>query len=151
MSTSVEIKKESMTISWVDGVQLAAEVRNHRVLVDQPLQEGGQDRGVTPIEMFVASLGTCIGYYAVRFFQRHKIPSTGFKIAMEWEYADQPHRIGTLTARVDLPTNFDPAMRERLRKVMEGCTVHNSITIAPVVSIQFATPDKAKAGEGAGK
>ena len=147
MSESVEAKKESMVISWVEGVRLAAEVRNHRVLVDQPLEEGGQDQGVTPVEMFIASLGTCIGSYAVRFFQRHKIPTSGLKIGMEWSYAEQPHRIGTLTSRVYLPIKLDLAMRERLQKVMEGCTVHNSITIAPTVSIQITTPDKSKAGE----
>lgn len=140
MSTPVEIKKESMTISWVGGVQLAAEVRNHSVLVDQPVEEGGQDQGITPVEMFVTSLGTCIGYYAVRFFQRHKIPTAGLKVVMQWGYAEQPHRIGSITARVDLPGKLDPAMQDRLLKVLEGCTVHNSITITPRLSIQLSIP-----------
>lgn len=138
MSAPVETKKETMTISWVGGVQLSAEIRNHRVLVDQPVEEGGQDQGITPVEMFVASLGTCIGYFAVRFCQRHKIPTAGLKIGMEWAYAEQPHRIGTIIAHVDLPGKLDPAMRDRLRKVLEGCTVHNSITITPKISIQLA-------------
>lgn len=141
MSIPVETPKESMTVSWVGGVQLAVEVRKHRTLVDQPVEEGGLDQGMTPVEMFVASLGACIGYFAVRFCQRHKIPSAGLKVAMEWDYAEDPHRIGSLTARVDLPGKRDPAMRNRLKKVLEGCTVHQSITIAPRISIQLTTPE----------
>ncbi len=134
---------ESMSISWVNGVQLEVKVRDHCLLVDQPVQEGGNDEGSTPVEMFVASLGTCIGYFAVRFCQRHKLPMAGLKVFMEWGYAEQPHRIGSMTARVGLPTRLDTAMRERLQKVLEGCTVHNSITHAPEISIQLSTCETA--------
>ena len=129
-----------MTISWIGGVRLAVEARKHRLVVDQPLEEGGQDEGITPVEMFVASLGTCIAYYAVRFCQRHKIPTAGLKVAMEWTYAEQPHRIGTMTAHVVLPGKWEPAMKDRLLKVLEGCTVHQSITIAPRIAIALSTP-----------
>jgi uncharacterized OsmC-like protein len=137
MSTAVDSEKESMTISWVEGVRLAAQVRNHRVVVDQPIEDGGRDQEINPVEMFVVSLGTCIGYYAVRFFQRHKIPATGFKLAMEWDYAEQPHRIGSISIRADFPEKLEPALKERLQKVMEGCRVHNSMTMAPIVMIQL--------------
>jgi uncharacterized OsmC-like protein len=137
-----ELQKESMTISWVGGVQLAVEVRNHRLLVDQPVEEGGKDQGITPVEMLVASLGTCIGYFAVHFCQRHKIPTAGLSVSMEWGYAEQPHRIGSMTAHVDLPSKLDQGMRDRLQKVLEGCTVHHSITIAPKIAIRLSTLEK---------
>ncbi|HLB02049.1 MAG TPA: OsmC family protein [Nitrospiria bacterium] len=88
MTMPVETKKNSITISWVKGVQLAVEVWKHRIMVDQPLEEGGQDQGISPGEMFVGSLGACIGYFAVGFCQRHKIPTAGLKVAMEWDYAE---------------------------------------------------------------
>ena len=137
-----ETQKESMTISWRKRVQFSVDVRKHHFLVDQPAEEGGQDEGIAPVEMLVASLGTCIGYFAVRFCQRHKIPTAGFKVSMEWSYTEQPHRIGLMTAHVDLPAKLDSAMRERLQKVLEGCTVHNSITITPKISIRIATREE---------
>ena len=79
----------------------------------------------------MASLGTCIGYFAVRFFQRHNFPIAGLRVSMEWDYAEKPYRIGSMTARVDLPTRLSSGLRERLQKVLEGCTVHNSITHPP--------------------
>jgi uncharacterized OsmC-like protein len=139
MSDHGPLQKESMTVSWVKGVQLAVQVRKHRFVVDQPVEDGGQDEGITPVEMLVASLGTCIGYFAVRFCQRHKIQTQGLKVSMEWDYAEQPHRIGSMTAHVNLPVTLDSALKNRLEKVLESCTVHNSITLAPKISIRLAT------------
>ncbi len=140
METPKESQKESMEITWIKGVQLDVKVRGHRILTDQPLDEGGTDEGMTPVEMLVASLGSCIGYFAVRFFQRHKFETAGLRVAMEWGYAEQPHRIGSLAAHVHLPVKLDSMMRDRLQKVLEGCTVHNSIQIAPKIEVRLSTP-----------
>ncbi|MDC4206600.1 MAG: OsmC family protein [Candidatus Manganitrophus sp.] len=132
-----ELQKESMTISWTAGVQLAAAVRGHRLIIDQPKEEGGDDQGITPVEMFIASLGACIGYFAIRFCQRHKLPTEGLGVAVSWDYAEQPHRIGAISTRVDLPKGFSAEMKDRLQKVVEGCTIHNSLTHPPQIAVRL--------------
>jgi putative redox protein len=52
-----------------NGVQLEAEARGHRLLSDQPLSNGGDDAGMTPPELMLASLGTCAGYYALQYLR----------------------------------------------------------------------------------
>jgi uncharacterized OsmC-like protein len=128
---------ESMTVSWVKGAQLAVDVRRHRIVVDQPVDEGGEDQGVTPVELLVAALGSCIGYFAARFCQRHQLPTEGLRVTMTWDYAEQPHRVGSMTAHVHLPLELEPAMRARMQKVLEGCTVHHSILITPKINVQI--------------
>lgn len=135
MGGPAEIKKETMSITWMEGVRLAVEVRDQQIVVDQPEDEGGQGQGITPVEMFVGSLGGCIGYFAARFCQRHNIPADGLKVTMEWDYAERPHRVGSMTAHVDLPAPLDPKMKERLQQVLEGCTVHESLINPPQVSV----------------
>lgn len=138
MHTSTkETEKESMKITWTAGVQLAVAVRGHRLIVDQPKEKGGGDQGITPVEMFIASLGACVGYFAVRFCQRHKLPTAGLAVHTIWEYAEQPARIGTIRIRVDLPIGFPSEMRERLQKVVEGCTIHNSLTHPPQIAVSI--------------
>jgi uncharacterized OsmC-like protein len=85
--------------------------------------------------MFIASLGACIGYFAVRFCQRHKLPTEGLGVAVSWDYAEQPHRIGKIHIRVDLPKGFPAAMEDRLQKVVAGCTIHNSLTHPPQIAV----------------
>jgi uncharacterized OsmC-like protein len=137
MPVSVETKKEMLSVSWVDGVRQVVEIRNHRLVLDQPLEDGGQDRGVTPVELFVASLAGCIGYFAVRFCRRHAIPTDGLRITAEWDYAEQPHRVGAITVHADLPAALDSGMRRRLQKVLEGCTVHQSLTHSPRIAVEL--------------
>jgi len=130
---------ESMTVNWVKGAQFSVDVRRHRLLVDQPADEGGEDQGMTPVELLVASLGSCIGHFATRFCSRHHLSADGLRVTMAWDYAEQPHRVGTLTAHVHLPIDLEPAMRARMQKVLEGCTVHNSIAISPKIDVQIVT------------
>jgi putative redox protein len=145
---------ESLNVTWIRGSQLAVDVRRHRLLVDQPVDEGGDDRGMTPVELLIASLGSCIGHFAARFCDRHHLPADGLRVTMAWDYEERPHRVGRMTAHVHLPPSvaaaLEPAMRDRLQKVLEGCTVHNSIAITPKIDIRIgpAPPDASTRGRG---
>jgi putative redox protein len=147
---------ESMSVTWLQGSRLAVEARRHRLLVDQPEEEGGEDLGMTPVELLIASLGSCIGYFAARFCQRHHIPVDGLRVTMGWEYEERPHRVGSMTARVHLPPTvaetLNPAMRTRMQQVLEGCTVHNSIAITPKIGVTITTepPRTSREGQGNG-
>jgi len=142
---------ESMTVTWLKQAQLAVDVRGHRLLVDQPADEGGEDQGMTPVELLVASLGSCIGYFAARFCQRHDLPTDGLQVTMAWDYAEQPHRVGSMTARVHLPVEPEPAIRARMQKVLEGCTVHHSISITPKIDVQITAVTKRLSPDSAWK
>jgi len=128
---------ESLSVTWVDGVQLAVDVRRHRLLVDQPVEEGGRDEGMTPVELLIASLGSCIGYFAVRFCQRHQLATEGLRVRMTWDYAERPHRVGSMAAHVQLPMALEPLLQDRLQQVLEGCTVHKTIEITPKISVRI--------------
>jgi uncharacterized OsmC-like protein len=55
------------TVRYQDGVRFEAEARGHRVLCDQPVQNGGSDEGMSPPELMLASIATCAGYYALQY------------------------------------------------------------------------------------
>ena len=128
-------EKESLVVIPGEGVELIVQVRNHSLIVDQPVEDGGKNGGMTPVELFVSSLGGCIGYYAVRFCQRHKISSEGLKVSVDWDYAEGPHRIGSMAIRVDLPKGWNPEMNDRFHNVLEGCTVQQTIKYQPKIEI----------------
>src|ERR1035438_5447527 len=43
--------------------------RGHRVICDQPVDNGGSDGGMTPPEFLLASLATCAAYYAAQYLK----------------------------------------------------------------------------------
>jgi uncharacterized OsmC-like protein len=59
----------------------------------------------------------------------------GLKITAEWDYAERPHRVGTITVHVDLPARLESEMRNRLQRVLESCTIHQSLADPPKVSV----------------
>lgn len=108
-------------------------IGTHTVIVDQP--DTG-DAGPTPTDLFVASLAACVAHYAGRFFERHGIEPEGFGVDCAFEMAtDRPARVGSVDLRLTLPASFPEELSDRLRAVVEHCTVHNSITQAPKIRI----------------
>ncbi|MBS7623698.1 OsmC family protein, partial [Candidatus Bathyarchaeota archaeon] len=92
----------SMEIQYLGGWRFEARCRGHSLTSDQPLEEEGEDAGMTPVELFFSSLGCCIGVYAKLFCERHKIPLEGMKIGLEWRMAQNPSRVSEVRATVEL-------------------------------------------------
>ena len=109
----------------------------HRVVTDQPREDGGQDAGMSPVELFVGSVTSCVAYFVGQFCVRHHISCEGLSVDAEWAMAEGPHRVGQINLAIHLPHRISAELKERLLKVAHGCTVHQSVAIAPIVEIQL--------------
>ncbi len=122
-------------VRYEGGDRLVAAIRGHEVVSDQPLADGGRDTGPTPTELFVASLGGCVGFYAERYLHRHELVADGLAVECTFEMAERPARVGEIRLRVVLPAGFPDERRAGLQAVVEHCTVHNSITRPPTITV----------------
>jgi putative redox protein len=115
------------------GDRYSVEVGRHTLVVDQP--DTG-DAGPTPTDLFIASLAACTAHYAGRFFARHGVDADGFEVSCVFEMAeDRPARVRSIAIHLQLPDAFPDELRDRLRAVVEHCTVHNSIQTPPDILI----------------
>ncbi|HSF69119.1 MAG TPA: OsmC family protein [Nitrospira sp.] len=126
-----------LSVAYQGGKRHDIVSERHRVVTDQPVEDGGQDAGLSPVELFVGSLAGCVGYFVGRFCERHDIPHQGLHVEAEWEMAENPHRVGRIALSIHLSSPLTAVLRERLLKVAHGCTVHQSLTTAPTVDITF--------------
>jgi uncharacterized OsmC-like protein len=126
-----------LSVSYRGGTRHDIVTGKHRIVTDQPVEDGGQDAGASPVELFVGSIASCVGYFVGRFCARHGIPADGLSVEAEWAMAEQPHRVGHVHLSIHLPHPIAPEMKERLLKVAHGCTVHQSVAIAPTVDIKL--------------
>lgn len=127
-------------IAFERGDRFHAHIRQHHLAIDQPLEEGGEDWGPTPVELFVASLAGCVGYYAERFLRRHNLSPDGLRVDASYEMAgDRPARVGSIQIDVDIPAELSPERQTALARVLDHCTVHNSIRTPPAVAIAVQT------------
>lgn len=124
-----------LTVAYHGGTRHDITSGKHRIVTDQPTDDGGQDAGMSPVELFVGSVASCVGYFIGQFCARHDIPRDGLTVEAEWTMAEGPHRVGAIALAIHLPHRMTPDQKERLLKVAHGCTVHQSLAVAPTVAI----------------
>jgi putative redox protein len=118
------------------------DIRHHGLVVDQPKDDGG-DLGPTPVELFVASLAACAAHYARRFLERHDITTEGFAVNCDYDMSGmRPARVAAVAIDVTLPATFPLELREPLMRVIDHCTVKNSIMQAPAITVEVQVEKK---------
>ncbi|WHZ24324.1 MAG: OsmC family protein [Nitrospira sp.] len=126
-----------LSVAYQGGTRYDIVTDRHRVVTDQPTDEGGADAGMSPVELFVGSVASCVGYFVGLFCARHDISREGLKVEAEWTMAEGPHRVGQILLSIRLPHRITPEQKERLMKVAYGCTVHQSIAVSAKVVVDL--------------
>lgn len=127
------------------GMRFAAEVRSHRVVVDQPERAGGGDTGPMPLELIGVALGTCIALYVQQFLQVRDLPYEGMRVEVDQHKAAHPSRLAGFDARVLLPTPLPAAYAELLERVARSCPAHATLTNTAEVFVTIDTSAAAAA------
>jgi putative redox protein len=122
-------------VTWDGGVRFTADVRGHKVHVDQPAQGGGEDTAPSPLELLPASLGTCIAFFVKQFLAARGLDATGLEVEVGVMGAASPHRIGRFEVRVGLPAGVPERYRDQVMRVAETCTVHHTLTHRPEIAV----------------
>ena len=125
----------ALTVQHVDGDRFTIGIRDHLVDVDQPVSDGGEDTAPTPTELFVASLASCVAFYARRYLARHHLPTTGLRVTTDYRMGSHPSRVSDVRIGIALDSALPRERREALLAVAAHCTVHNSLTHPPVIDI----------------
>jgi len=109
----------------------------HKLTIDGPEDWGGKDRGPMPPQLFMASIGSCVGVLVTHFCQQHNLNPEGLMVDVDYDVAQQPTRFENLVVTVNLPNAEcdDDCTRKALKHVAEHCPVHE--TIVTLDEIQF--------------
>jgi putative redox protein len=110
-----------------DGFTRTVEIRQHRVTVDEPAEQGGQDQGPTPQELLAASLASCMAITIDMYAQRK-----GWDVGLaevECSYNQPPDRATPTEFEliIRLPTGLTEEQRERLQAIAARCPVHRTL------------------------
>lgn len=126
----------AVEVCFAAAESYAFTVRGHQMLVDQPPESGGGDAAPTPVELFVASLATCVAFYAGRYLTRHGLDRDGLGVSVTYRMAaGRPARVADIRLSLRLPRGFPQARTQALLAVASHCTVHNSLTSPPAVTV----------------
>ncbi len=128
----------SVTIEQVGGKQLLGIARSHRVVADRPLGDGGTDGGPTAGEFLLAALGFCTMGALLAYGSRTGLPTEGLKIQLAGEKARNPDRYGRIKVVVTVDEQVGAEIRQRLHRVAQACTIHNTLIHPVEVDVEIA-------------
>ncbi len=124
-----------ITTKFNGALRFDTEVRGHKITMDNPVDAGGSDAGPTPPEFLVASLTSCVGIYAVFFCNKYGISPEGMEVSADYEKVSAPTRIGKINITISLPAGIPEDKNEAFMKTIQHCLVHNTLEIAPEVTM----------------
>lgn len=120
---------------YLGANEFALTARGHRVISDQPVEKGGSDKGMTPPELFLGSLGACAAFYAAQYLNARSLPSEGLSVRVEANLAKQPSRLDAFRIEIDVPV-LDERHREGVLRAAKACLLHNTLAGVPPVAIE---------------
>jgi ribosomal protein S12 methylthiotransferase accessory factor len=123
-------------ITFRGGKKVDARVRGFTINTDQPSSDGGRDTAPSPFELFLASIGTCVGYFVVSFCQARSIPTDDIRLMQTITRNDTTHMVETISVDILLPPDFPEKYKGAVIKAAESCTVKKHLASPPVIQIQ---------------
>jgi len=117
-----------ITLQYTEGARFIAEARQHRVVLDQPAQDGATDHGMTPAELLLAALGGCVGQYVAQYLSLRGLPAKGLLVRVEAKPSARPLRIKDFEVEVVVPGLTEPQLRA-LQKSFPAGLVQNAISL----------------------
>lgn len=123
MAATVRVELSQLGPSTSEGV-----VRGkHRVLVDRPVEKGGEDRGAMGGELLLVALGGCFLSNLLAAIRAREAPIQEVRVVVEGTLAEAAPRYRQVRMEVQARTE-DRALLEKLVTVAErACIVANTL------------------------
>jgi putative redox protein len=108
------------------GYQHEVEIREHRLIVDEPEDEGGTDSGPGPTELLAASLATCTAITIEMYAGRKEWDLGEVEVAVDYTAATQDEG-PKFNVKISLPAALEDDQLDRLLVIAHKCPVHRAL------------------------
>lgn len=124
----------NVAVSFPGGVAVEADVKGHRVRTDQP-RPYGEDSAAAPFDLFIASIATCMGFYALRFCQERGIATEGLGLSVETVRDEAKKRLATIRVALTLPPGFPEKYKVAIGRAVDQCAVKKHMVEPPAFEL----------------
>ncbi len=126
---------EHIEVDFPGGQRVDARLGTFLIETDQTIEAGGQGSAPAPFQLFLASIATCAGIFALKFCQTRNIPVEGLALSLDWQGHKSDPSAARAVLRLRLPNGFPEKYRAGIVKAMDLCAVKRTIQQPP----QFVT------------
>ena len=125
-------------VEHLGAVQFEIKARQHKIVCDQPPENGGFDEGMTPPELLLASLGSCAGFYAAQYLKKHNLAGEGTRVRVTADKIKDPPRIDNFRIEVEVPLAFSEQHRNGIQGAIDRCLIHNTLLHPAKITLEVS-------------
>ena len=120
-----------MRIVFPAGKKVNAIYKGFTIETDQSKKNGGEESAPTPFDLFLASIGTCVGIYVLTFCNTRNIPTEKLELSMHIGKDEETRMVSRIDIEIQLPPEFPEKYKKSLIKVAGKCTVKKHLENPP--------------------
>lgn len=113
------------------GKKVDVDFRGFTIRTDQAIEDGGENSAPSPFEFFLASIGTCAGFYVYSFCTSREIDTEGITLRLRAEWTPDETRLETVRIQIQLPPDFPEKYRKAILRSADQCSVKKAIKNPP--------------------
>ncbi|OFZ55628.1 MAG: osmotically inducible protein OsmC [Bdellovibrionales bacterium RIFOXYC1_FULL_54_43] len=129
------MNENEMRIRFPGNKKVTAEYDGYTVLTDQPVSSGGDGSAPAPFDLFLASLGTCAGIFALSFCKKRNISTDGLELIQRFTYDDEKHLYTKISLEIRLPSDFPEKYKDSIVQAVDLCTVKRHLQNPPAFDV----------------
>lgn len=108
-------------------------IRQHTVIADELVQDGGTDEAPTPMEILIGTIGACVAVTTRAYAQRKNWPLEGVTVEVEMErfkrddypaYTGEAPYINEVREHIEFEGPLTIEQKARLLAIAKKCPVH---------------------------
>ena len=103
-------------------------VRNHLISADGSVEEGGNDAGPSPHDLYDAAISACKALTVVWYAQRKGIALEDVRVTLERDASEERKGVYRLAATLHLSGDLSDAQRQELLAAAGKCPIHKLMT-----------------------
>lgn len=128
---------QTIAVGFPGGKRVDVAIGGFTIQTDQSHKNGGAGAAPEPFDLFLASIASCAGIYALNFCQARKISSDGIALKMHCQRDEKNKMITRITFQLTPPLGFPDKYRAGIVRAMELCTVKRHMQDAPEFNIEI--------------
>lgn len=129
-----------MMIDFPGGERVDAHFGPFTIRTDQPGPQGDEGAAPTPFLVFLSSIGTCAGIYALGFCRQRGLPTEGLRILQRTHHNPATGMVEKLELEIELPAGFPEKYRPAILHAVELCKVKKHLQQPPAFEITTRGP-----------
>jgi len=123
-----------VNVSSSGGYHFEVKAKEHTFMVDMK-----GSAGVTPLDVFLAGLGSCLGVYLRKYIENAKLTLEQFSIDLAADLSKEtPVCFRNIAVSIDLKgANLDTRRIQAILEFIKNCPAHNTLKNNPEVGIKI--------------